>query len=373
MPHDPNTPDHFNSLPDDDYDDECEEDGQANFNLGQHPDDAPSEDSPICHDYERLSPDVILNAIDDVIAPLGWLTSGHQTALNSYENRVYQIGIEEQPDIIAKFYRPNRWSDATILQEHQFCLTAKQDELPVIAPIQINGETLFASHGFRLALFPKQGGHSGQVEQADEFEQLGRLLARLHQTANTLSFDQRPVMTPTTFARNSRDYLLDNQLIDPAMADSYASISAQVCDVLDEHWARAQPSLKLVHGDLHAGNLIWAEQPYMLDLDDCIAAPRIQDIWMLMHGEREQMQHQLKHIVRGYEMFLPFPEHELPLIEVLRTMRLMHYSAWLAKRMDDPAFKLAFPWFGSAKYWADEIVNLREQYEALQQAPLTLI
>lgn len=327
---------------------------------------------PLPHPYEKLTPDTVLNAIDTIVEPLGWMTSGHQLALNSYENRVYQIGIEEQKDIVAKFYRPERWSRETILQEHEFSLFAQEDELPVIAPMVIDGESLFEYQGFFIALFPKQGGHSGHIENLDDFEQMGRLVARLHQTANAVECDQRGEMTPQKFARDSRQYLLDNQFIDDSLLPAYESLSLDICNLLDERWH--EPKMQLVHGDLHASNLIWYDQqPYMLDLDDCIKAPRIQDMWMLLNGDRDQMQAQLAAMARGYEMFLPFPADQIPLIEVLRTMRLMHYSAWLAKRWDDPAFKMAFPWFNTARYWSEEILTLREQFSALQEHPLQLI
>ncbi|GAA6134014.1 serine/threonine protein kinase [Oceaniserpentilla sp. 4NH20-0058] len=324
------------------------------------------------HPYEKLTPDTVLNAIDHILEPLGWLTSGHQLALNSYENRVYQIGIEEQKDVVAKFYRPGRWSRETILQEHEFTLFAKEDELPVVAPMVIDGESLFEYQGFYIALFPKQGGHSGHIEHLDEFEQMGRLIARLHQTANAVECDQRGNMTPQKFARDSRQFLLDNHFIDDSLLPAYETLSLDICNRLDELWN--EPKMQLVHGDLHASNLIWfQEEPYMLDLDDCIRAPRIQDMWMLLNGDRDQMQAQLAAMARGYEMFLPFPVDQVPLIEVLRTMRLMHYSAWLAKRWDDPAFKMAFPWFNTPRYWSEEILNLREQFSALQEPPLQLI
>lgn len=327
---------------------------------------------PLLHPYEQLTPDTVLNAIDAIVAPLGWLTSGHQLALNSYENRVYQIGIEEQKDIVAKFYRPQRWSRATILQEHEFSLFAQEDELPVIAPMVIDGESLFEYQGFYVAIFPKQGGHSGHIENLDDFEQMGRLVARLHQTANAVECDQRGLMTPQRFARDNRQFVLDNGFIDDSLLPAYKSLSLDICNMLDERWH--DPKMQLVHGDLHASNLIWQhEQPYMLDLDDCIRAPRIQDMWMLLNGERDQMQAQLAAMARGYEMFLPFPADQIPLIEVLRTMRLMHYSAWLAKRWDDPAFKMAFPWFNTPRYWSEEILTLREQFSALQEHPLQLI
>ena len=343
-------------------------------------DDADNQDQqPIPHPYDALTPDVVLNAVDSILNtdenPNGpERCSGHQLALNSYENRVYQIGLEDKPDVIAKFYRPERWSDLSIYQEHDFALGAKEDELPVIAPLEINDETLFEYQGFKFALFPKQGGHSGQIENLDDFEQMGRLLGRLHQTANAMNCDQRNDMTPKTFAFEPRQFLLDNKFIDASLLPAYESLSLDVCNILQDRWDEFQPNLKLVHGDLHAGNLIWRDHiPYMLDLDDCVKAPRIQDIWMLLYGDVDEMQAQLAKVAQGYEMFLPFPTHELPLIEVLRTMRMIHYSAWLAKRWHDPAFKQAFPWFGTARYWSDQILTLREQMSALQEPCLKLL
>jgi Ser/Thr protein kinase RdoA (MazF antagonist) len=330
------------------------------------------------HAYDSLTPDTVLNAIDSVIVPQGMITSGHQLALNSYENRVYQIGVEDKPDLIAKFYRPERWTRETILEEHMFSLECKEDDLPVVAPIVINNETLFHFEGFDFALFPKQGGYSGQIESLDDFEQMGRLLGRLHQVANCLEVKHRISITPETFAVNSRNFLLDNHFIDDSLLPAYSTLSSDLVDLIQQRWQEYNPKLKLCHGDLHASNLLWSPTqtenlPHMVDLDDCALAPRIQDIWMLMHGERDQMQGQLAAIAKGYELFLPFPSQDIPLIETLRTMRLMHYSAWLAKRWDDPAFKQAFPWFNTGRYWSEQILILREQFSSMQEQPLQLI
>ena len=329
------------------------------------------------HPYDLLTPDLILNAVDSVIESKGQITSGHQLALNSYENRVYQIGVEDSSDVIAKFYRPHRWSREAILEEHNFALECAEDDLPVVAPLIINDTTLFHFEGFDFALFPKQGGYSGQIENLDDFEQMGRLLGRLHQVANCMEIQHRPNMTPQRFAHDSRAYLLDNEFVDRDLLPAYESLSQDVLNLIDQRWQEHNPQLRLVHGDLHAGNLLWAQTqtetlPHMVDLDDCVLAPRIQDIWMLMHGEREQMQSQLVAIAKGYELFLPFPAHELPLIETLRTMRLMHYSAWLARRWDDPAFKMAFPWFNTGKYWSEQVLILREQFANMQEPSLQL-
>lgn len=330
------------------------------------------------HAYDRLTPDTVLNAIDSIIDSQGMITSGHQLALNSYENRVYQVGVEDNADLIAKFYRPERWSREAILEEHMFTLECKEDDLPVVAPLIIEGETLFHFEGFDFALFPKQGGYSGQIEHLDDFEQMGRLLGRLHQVANCMEISHRASITPQTFAVNSRQFLLDNHFVDDSLLPAYDTLSSDLVALIQQRWDEHNPNLKLTHGDLHAGNLLWSPQqteniPHMVDLDDCALAPRIQDIWMLMHGERDQMQGQLAAIAKGYEVFLPFPSHELPLIETLRTMRLMHYSAWLAKRWDDPAFKQAFPWFNTGRYWSEQILILREQFSNMQEPSLQLI
>ena len=329
------------------------------------------------HDYDSLSPDTVLNAVDSIIDSMDMITSGHQLALNSYENRVYQVGIEDSKDLIAKFYRPNRWSKQAILEEHKFSLECKKEDLPVVAPLVIEGQTLFHFEGFDFALFPKQGGYSGQIENLDDFEQMGRLLGRLHQTANCVEVSHRISITPQTFAIDSRNYLLDNNFIDEGLLPAYQSLSSDLIDLIQQKWQQTNPKLKLTHGDLHAGNLLWSPTqtenlPHMVDLDDCALAPRIQDIWMLMHGERDEMQSQLAAIARGYELFLPFPTQELSLIEPLRTMRLMHYSAWLAKRWEDPAFKQAFPWFNTGRYWSEQILILREQFSIMQEPPLVL-
>lgn len=330
------------------------------------------------HPYDSLTPDTVLNAIDSVIESQGMLTSGHQLALNSYENRVYQIGIEDKPDLIAKFYRPHRWSRAAILEEHMFSLECFEDDLPIVAPMVIEGETLFHFEGFDFALFPKQGGHSGQIENLDDFEQMGRLLARLHQVANCMEVSNRISITPQTFAVDSRTYLLEHHFIDDGLLPAYESLSSDLLTLIDQRWQENNPSLKLTHGDLHGSNLLWSpsqtvNHPHMVDLDDCALAPRIQDMWMLLNGERDQMQAQLGALAKGYELFLPFPTDQLPLIETLRTMRLMHYSAWLAKRWDDPAFKQAFPWFNTGRYWSEHILTLREQFASMQESPLQLI
>ncbi len=328
--------------------------------------------------YDRLTPDTVLNAIDSIIESQGMITSGHQLALNSYENRVYQVGVEDNADLIAKFYRPERWSREAILEEHMFTLECKEDDLPVVAPLVINGDTLFHFEGFDFALFPKQGGYSGQIEHLDDFEQMGRLLGRLHQVANCMEISHRASITPQSFAANSRQFLLENHFVDDSLLPAYETLSSDLVALIQQRWDENSPSLKLTHGDLHAGNLLWPPHqteniPHMVDLDDCALAPRIQDIWMLMHGERDQMQGQLAAIAKGYELFLPFPSHELPLIETLRTMRLMHYSAWLAKRWDDPAFKHAFPWFNTGRYWSEQILILREQFSNMQEPSLQLI
>ncbi|WP_396588846.1 serine/threonine protein kinase [Bermanella sp. R86510] len=332
-----------------------------------------SDTEEFSHEYASLNPDRILNTLDRILASQNLLCSGHVLALNSYENRVYQVGIEDDKDLIAKFYRPGRWSKEAILEEHAFALEAVEAELPVVPPLLIDGQSLFEEDGFFIALFRKQGGHSGQIEQLDDFEQMGRLLGRLHQVANSIDIKHRPQMTPQTFIKDSLSFLYEHDLIEESIRSAYQSLANDIVQLVDEKWQQHQPKLQLSHSDLHASNLLWVDHtPYMLDLDDCRLSPRIQDMWMLLYGERSDMLAQLSAMSDGYEMFLPFPHNQLGLIEVMRTMRIIHYSAWLGKRWSDPAFKQAFPWFESPRYWSDQVLTLREQFANMQEPSLQL-
>ena len=321
-------------------------------------------------DYAGLTPDVVLNAVDQC----GQRTDGRLLALNSYENRVYQVGIEDGKPLIAKFYRPGRWRDAAILEEHTFTLELAEQELPVVAPLQLDGSTLLHAGGFRFALYPRQGGHWPELNSAAEREWIGRLLGRMHAVGATRPFRQRPEIDIESFGWQSRAYLLEHDFLPAHIETAYRTLSEDLLRQIESRQAAAgQPRKIRLHGDCHPGNILWAaDGPHFVDLDDCRSGPAIQDLWMLLSGERHEMQIQMADIVLGYEQFFTFNDRELQLIEALRTLRMIHYAAWLARRWSDPAFPYAFPWFNSPRYWEDHILALREQASLLNEPALTI-
>ncbi|WP_157314046.1 serine/threonine protein kinase [Chitinibacter sp. GC72] len=330
--------------------------------------------------YAELNPDLILNAIEG----LGLRTSGHLLALNSYENRVYQIGLEEDNPwgryIVAKFYRPERWSNAQILEEHAFSAELAGYEIPVVAPLELQGNTLHIAHhkeqdmqqGFRFAIFPRRGGRSPELDQRETREWIGRFLGRIHAVGQKQPFTKRPALQPDSFGRESVAYLLASDFIPPDLRAAYQSVTAQALDAIDACYQRAGRVATLrLHGDCHASNILWTDAgPHFVDFDDARNGPAIQDLWMLLSGERHEQQAQLNDILFGYEDFADFDPTELHLLEALRTLRLLHYSAWLARRWHDPAFPAAFPWFDSPIYWQNRILELREQIALMSEAPL---
>ncbi len=326
------------------------------------------------HPYSRLTPDVVLNALEAV----GLRCDGRLMALNSYENRVYQVGIEDDSPVVAKFYRPARWSDAQILEEHGFAAELAQAEIPVVAPIAFDGKTLLEAEGFRLAIFPRKGGRAPELEERSTLEWLGRFIGRMHAIGATSAFEHRPVLDIETFGVEPRAFLLASGFIPSDLLPAWTSAADQALEGVRHAFDRAAGTPRIrVHGDCHAGNVLWtpaggntAGGPHFVDLDDCRMAPAVQDLWMLVSGDRPTMGRQLGHILRGYEAFCDFDDRELQLVEALRTLRLIHYSAWLARRWDDPAFPIAFPWFNTPRYWQDRILELREQIAALHEPAL---
>jgi Ser/Thr protein kinase RdoA (MazF antagonist) len=326
------------------------------------------------HPYSRLTPDVVLNALEAA----GLRCDGRLLALNSYENRVYQVGIEDESPVVAKFYRPERWSDAQILEEHAFAHELAAAEIPVVEPLAFEGRTLLEAEGFRLAIFPRRGGRAPELEDRDTLEWLGRFIGRIHAVGATSDFVHRPTLDIESFGVESRDYLWSSGLIPPDLRDAWREAAEQALQGVRHAFARAGSVRRLrVHGDCHAGNVLWAPStgnrpggPHFVDLDDSRMAPAVQDLWMLVSGDRESMGWQLGHLLRGYEDFAEFDDRELALVEALRTLRLLHYSAWLARRWDDPAFPIAFPWFNTPRYWQDRVLELREQIAALHEEPL---
>lgn len=321
------------------------------------------------HPYEALTPDVLLDAIE----AQGFFCDGSFLALNSYENRVYQIGIEDGQPLIAKFYRPGRWSGDAILEEHGFALALAAQEIPLITPLgDDKGQTLFSHEGFLFALFPRQGGYWPELNNPDDRLQFGRLMGRIHAVGSTTAFQHRPTLDITSFGITSRDYLLNTHMIPVELETAYQTLTDDLLKQINNCYERAgEINLIRLHGDCHAGNILWTpDGPHFVDLDDCRMGPAIQDIWMLLSGERHEQTVQLEDYLEGYTEFYDFNPAELHLIEALRTLRLMHYAAWLARRWADPAFPKNFPWFNEQRYWEEHILTLREQAAAMNEPPL---
>jgi Ser/Thr protein kinase RdoA (MazF antagonist) len=319
-------------------------------------------------DFSTLTPDVVLNALEST----GLRCDGRLLALNSYENRVYQVGMEEGTPLVAKFYRPARWCDGAILEEHLFVQELAEHEIPVVPAISLDGQTLHHYAGFRFSVFPRQGGRAPELEDRDTLEWMGRFLGRIHAVGATRKFHERPALDIETFGVGPRDYLLSHGFIPGDIQPAYHSVLDQALDGVRQCFARAGDFNTLrLHGDCHAGNVLWTgDGPHFVDFDDSRMGPAVQDLWMLLSGERADQVGQMGDVLAGYEDFCDFDERELHLVEALRTLRLIHYSAWLAQRWDDPAFKVAFPWFTTQRYWQDRILELREQVALMQEPPL---
>lgn len=321
-------------------------------------------------DYTELTPETILSAVES----LGYETSGRLLALNSYENRVYRCDLEDGGGIIAKFYRPGRWSDQAIQEEHQFAQELIAEEIPVVAPIFKDNISLFSHQGYRFTLYPLRGGRWPDLETRDDLNWMGRFIARIHNVGRTSSFQYRHQIEINRMGNESAAYLQENDFIPGYLELAYQTL---VDDLLKEIQAAFDrcgnyQSIRL-HGDCHRSNVLWTDDgPHFVDLDDCCNGPAIQDLWMLLSGERAEMTEQMCDLLEGYEEFASLDLKELHLIEALRTLRMMHYAAWLAKRWSDPAFPLAFPWFNSNNYWEQHVLELREQLSRLHEPILVV-
>lgn len=297
--------------------------------------------SPLPQDFSTLPPDRVLDAVESV----GFRSDGRLLALNSYENRVYQIGLEEGAPLIAKFYRPKRWTDAAILEDHSFVQELVDHEIPVVPAMLLNGKTLHTFEGFRFSVFPKHGGRAPELEGRSTLEWMGRFLGRIHAIGSLKPYQERPTLDIKSFGEQPRDYLLSHEFIPADLDTAYRSAVDLALDGVRHCFTRAGEVASLrLHGDCHVGNVLWTDQgPHFVDFDDSRMGPAVQDLWMLLSGDRADMVRQLTDVLAGYEDFCNFNERELHLIEALRTLRLIHYAAWLAYRWDDPAFKQAFP------------------------------
>lgn len=322
--------------------------------------------------YQALTPDTVLDAVESA----GHRCDGRLLALNSYENRVYQVGREEGPPLVAKFYRPGRWSDEAILEEHAFTLELAEREIPVVPPLRdAAGRTLHRFQGFRFALAPRCPGRAPELDDPDTLRWMGRFIGRIHAVGALGPFEHRPALTVESYGDESLAYLLDHGFIPPDLEPAYRSVAEDVLARVRAAYARAgQVALIRLHGDCHPGNVLWSESgPHFVDFDDCRMGPAIQDMWMLLSGDRGAMTGQLLDFLEGYEEFHDFDPAELHLLEALRTLRLLHYSAWLARRWADPAFPASFPWFNTQRYWQDQVLALREQAALLDEAPLRVV
>ncbi len=320
--------------------------------------------------FAKLAPDVVIAAVETA----GERSDGRVLALGSYENRVYQVGREDAEPVVVKFYRPQRWSDAAIREEHDFALELAAAEIPVVAPLQVGGATLLEYGGFRYAVYPRRGGRWPELAITDDRIRMGRFIGRLHAVGRTRAFEHRALLSTATFGHDARATLLASDFLPDYLIDRYARVTEALI-------ARIEASLRpfpapawiRIHGDCHRGNILWTEAgPHFVDLDDCMTGPPIQDLWMLLAGSRDEMCAQAADLLEGYQQFAAFNPSELALVEPLRGLRFIHYAAWLARRWHDPAFPRAFPWFTEPRYWEDHVQTLQEQLAALDEEPLSI-
>ena len=334
---------------------------------------APVAETPLHDDYDQLTPDLVIQAIES----LGYLSDARILALNSYENRVYQVGIDEQEPVIAKFYRPNRWSDAQILEEHEFSRMLQALDLPVIPPLLSphDQKTLHRYGGYRFAIYRRMGGQAPEPGDFDQLFRLGRLIGRIHAAGRERAFLHRPALGVDSYCDLPGEFLLAQDFIPRHLAGRFESILHKVHHKVTGLF-QGVDQLRIIrtHGDCHVGNILWNRDsgPWFVDFDDCLMAPAIQDLWMLLAGDRPSQTQQLSEILEGYEEFCPFNRAEIPLIEGLRTLRMIHYAGWLAKRWDDPAFPMNFPWFNTPNYWENFMTEMEEQLLIMEELPITL-
>ncbi len=337
------------------------------------------------HPYDALTPDAVLNAVDSIAPTIknfsSGRTDGRQLALNSYENRVYQVGMDDSEALVVKFYRPERWSDEAIQEEHDFTAALAEIEIPVVAPLRDEtNKSLFEFGGFRFALYPRRGGRTPDLEDMDGLAWMGRFIARIHALGVAKPFEFRPELNVETFGWDSYRYLMSTNFIPDDLKVAYSTLVEDVLKRVEAGFERAsansgqsEGTIKNIrlHGDCHPGNILWTDDgPHFVDFDDARMGPAVQDLWMLLSGDRKQMTLQLDEILSGYTEFMDFNPRELHLIEPLRCLRMIHYSAWLARRWNDPTFPMHFPWFAEPRYWEEQILSLREQLAIMDEPPL---
>jgi Ser/Thr protein kinase RdoA (MazF antagonist) len=312
--------------------------------------------------YANLLPDTVIRCVEQA----GFRCNGSIHPLNSYENRVYQIGLDDG-FVVTKFYRPNRWSDAAILEEHEFSLELAAAEIPVVAPFVVDGHSLLEADGYRFAVFPRRGGRWPELSTRDERLWMGRFIGRIHAVGATRPFEHREALSIERFGDESVDFLLSEDWLPEHLVSSYSAIVDELLDEIERIFDQVGNYREIrIHGDCHPGNVLWTDDgPHFVDLDDCMSGPAVQDLWLFLSGSHDDMAGQLADLLEGYSQFSDFDYGELRLIEALRTLRIVHYTAWIARRWGDPAFPRAFPWFTENKYWEEHVLTLREQRAAL--------
>ena len=322
--------------------------------------------------FSMLSPDAVI----DTVEAAGFRSDGRVLALGSYENRVFQVGLEDAEPVVIKFYRPDRWTDEAIAEEHAFARELAAAEIPVVAPLELTDNKALGDGpvpvfaGFRIAIYPRRGGQWPELGTPDDRQWIGRFLGRIHMVGAAGRFAHRGRLSVDAMGRQSVDYLLDGDRMADYIAHRYELVSGELLDLVEARFEAAGPLRQLrIHGDCHRNNVLWtAAGPHFVDLDDCMTGPAIQDLWMLLAGNAAEMRVQLADILEGYSQFATFDPVEMLLIEPLRALRMIHYAAWLARRWHDPAFPLAFPWFGEVRYWERHVAELEEQLMTLEQA-----
>jgi Ser/Thr protein kinase RdoA (MazF antagonist) len=335
-----------------------------------------AQESTQLHPFASLDPLRVLEAVESV----GLHGDGRLLALSSYENRVYQVHLEDEHEglsaVVAKFYRPGRWSEAQILEEHAFAAELMAAEVPAVGPLVLEGKTLHEFGGFQFSVSPRRGGRAPELDDAEVLEWIGRFLARIHMVGAKRAFSTRPALDLQSFGQEPRDWMLAHDMIPLDVQGDWQRRCDEALNVikdtaLGERRDTGTAMIRL-HGDCHPGNILWTpgQGPHFVDLDDARTGPAVQDLWMLLSGDRSQRQRQLGALVDGYEQMREFDRAELALVEPLRTLRLIHYSAWLARRWDDPIFPINFPWFGTSDYWQGQVQMLEEQLEAMAEPPL---
>lgn len=317
--------------------------------------------------YASLDPDRILSSLES----LGWRCDGRLIALNSYENRVYQVGLEEGEPVVAKFYRPGRWSAEQLQEEHDFLAELAAEEIPVVAPLTApeTGQSLSHCEPFSVAVFPRRGGYALEMDQADQLYRIGRALGRLHNVGARHDFVHRPKLSVDEFGHRAIEQVLRSSPLPEAMREVYQSVATELIAAVERALDGFGPwSALRLHGDCHAANIMVRDELlHIVDFDDARTGPAVQDLWLFLSGDERDQRLALAELLEGYEEFRDFDRRELALIEPLRSLRVLHYAGWLSKRWNDPAFPAAFPWLAEARFWDQHVLDLREQLAALQE------